>query len=165
MIASRKIIESLPLLTLGTACAAVGLLATTIFKPEAVLDRSVETALARSTTSIGPARAQVHATPPLAGSPHFRLSRHDETSVGLPNSVSLGDRIDINGADGRSRTLEVINISDVDAVVTQTGEAPSMRFQLVLCREVGHPNGKLVRFIMESEAPGTKPAGQPVRAL
>ena len=68
MIASRKIIESLPLLTLGTACAAVGLLATTVFKPEAVLDRSVETALARSATSTGPARVQAQATPPLASS-------------------------------------------------------------------------------------------------
>jgi hypothetical protein len=165
MIASRKIIDSLPLLALGTACAAVGFLATTVFKPEAVLDRSVETALARSAASNGPMRVQAQAAAPLASSPNFRLSRHDETATRLPNAVSLGDRIDITGADGRSRTLEVIDVSDVDAVVTQTGQAPSMRFQLVLCREVGHPNGKLVRFIMESETLGTQPAAHPVRTL
>lgn len=160
MIDSRRVLEGLPLFSLAAACMAVGVLAVTLFKPEAVLDRSVENALAR-TQSPGKAIAQAPAR--LADSPNFHLSSSNGVSPGPSKQVALGDRINISGSSGLAQTLEVIDIRDVDAGLTRVDKTAGPRLLLVTCRDV-KGTGSLVRFIIEADETQS-PAGQAHRTL
>ncbi len=160
MIDSRKVLEGLPLYALATACVTVGILAVTIFRPEAVFDRSVESALSQSS---GKALAQAQPPSRLADSPYFHLSSHDELPLGLSKSVTVGDQITISGTSGIAQALEVVDIREVDAGLTPASTASTPRFLLVTCRDLKSTQ-RLVRFIIEAEGP-EKPTGRPHRTL
>ncbi len=166
MTASQTILRSLPLFALATACTAVGALAVTMFRPETVLDRSFGKALAETQTA---SRLQQQAraeTPRLADSPYFRLSRHDdEVQLGTSKPMAIGDRIEISGADGQMRTLEVYDIRDVDAGLTRIDDTSTKRFQIVSCREIGDTGIGIVRFVIETEQTAPIPVGRPERTL
>ncbi len=165
MINGRKIIASMPLIALAGACTAVGVLAWTVFRPDAILDRGVEAALAEAApgqTTTAPARSRQQA---LVDSPNFWLSRLDEgRPLGLSKSVQVGDRIDISGRTGR-RTLEVIDIREIGPSLTQVENAPGPRFLLVTTREAGPGHPRLVRFIIEADELSPVGIGEPHRTL
>lgn len=164
MAKARKIIASMPLLALAGACTTIGVLALTVFRPEAVLDRGVEAALAQSD------RAQARSTPApraeaLADSPHFWLSRlDDESPLGLSKPVQVGDRIEISGRNGR-RTLEVVDIREIGSSLTRIEGQAGPRLLLVSSREVGAGNPRLVRFIIETDEMPPVGIGEPQRTL
>ena len=164
MAKARKFLASMPHLALAGACATVGALAVTVFRPDAILDRSVAAALAQvdqARQRSAPARRQQA----LADSPYFQLSRlDDELSLGLSKSVQVGDRIEITGSNGR-QTLEVIDIREIGASLTQIETTPGPRLLLVTSREVGTGNPRLVRFIIETEEAPTVGIGRSQRTL
>lgn len=162
MMDSRKVLEGLPLLSLAAACMAVGVLAMTLFRPEAVLDRSVERGLAHAHTQ-GKALAQAPGR--LVDSPYFHLSSitDDEVSSGLLKPVAVGDRISISGSSGLSQTLEVIDIREVDAGLAPVEKATGPRLLLITSRDV-KGTGSLVRFIIEADGVQS-PASQAQRTL
>jgi len=101
----------------------------------------------------------------LADSPYFQLSRlDDELSLGLSKAVRVGDRIEITGSNGR-QTLEVIDIREIGASLTQIETTPGPRLLLVTSREVGTGNPRLVRFIIETEEAPTVGIGRSQRTL
>lgn len=164
MVNARKIIASVPLIALAGACASVSVLALTVFRPDAVLDRGVEAALAQ--TDPAPAAS---APPPrkeaLADSPHFWLSRHDDAlPFGLSKPVQTGDRIEITSRDGRL-TLEVVDIREIGSNLTRMESQPGPRLLVVTSREVGTGNPRLVRFIIETDQTPPVGIGEPQRTL
>lgn len=163
MINGRKIIAGMPLIALAGACTAVGVLAWTLFRPDAVLDRGVEAALSQITPerrTSAPAPRQA-----LVDSPHFWLSRlEDDLPLGLSKQVQVGDRIEISGRDGR-RSLEVVDIRDISASLTKVESTPGPRFLLVSAREVGSGSPRLVRFIIEADPQPPVGIGEPQRSL
>lgn len=164
MAIARKIIASIPLLALAGACTTVGVLALTVFRPEAVLDRGVEAALAQSghAQALSPPAPRAEA---LADSPHFWLSRlDDELPLGLSKPVQVGDRIEIAGRDGQ-RTLEVVDIREIGSSLTRIESRPGPRLLLVTSREVGIGNPRLVRFIIETDQIPPVGIGEPQRTL
>lgn len=166
MVNGRKIIAGLPLIALASACTTVGVLAWTVFRPDAILGRGVEAALAES-----PA-AQVPDTPPntqrkqaLAESPNFWLSRlDDELPLGLSKPVQLGDRIEISGHHG-NRTLEVIDIREIGPNLTRVESKPGPRFLLVTTQEAGTSHPRFVRFIVEADELSPMGIGETHRTL
>lgn len=162
---TRKIIASMPLIALAGACATVGGLAATVFRPEAVLDRGVEAVLAE-VEPVASGRTSIASAPPqaLADSPHFWLSRLDDELPLLSKQVQTGDRIDISGRNGR-RTLEIVDIREIGPSLTRVEITPGPRFLLVSCREVGSTNPRLVRFIIEADALQPVGIGEPQHTL
>ena len=164
---ARKIIAGIPLFALAGACATVGVLALTVFRPDAVLDRGVEAALAQSQKD----QAASRPTPSphkeaLADSPHFLLSRlDDELPLGLSKPVHLGDRIEISGRDGQRATLEVVDIREIGSSLTRIESTPGPRLLLVTSREIGTGNPRLVRFIIETDERPSPAIGEPQRTL
>ena len=71
MFNGRKIIASMPLIALAGACTAVGALALTLFRPDAVLDRGVEAALAQVAEPTRKADAAPTSRQALADSPNI----------------------------------------------------------------------------------------------
>ena len=163
MIDSRRIISSIPLIALAGACTTVGVLAWTVFRPDAVLDRGVEAALARITPqqkTSAPAPRQA-----LVDSPHFLLSRlEDDLPLGLSKQVQVGDRIDISGRNDH-RSLEVVDIRDISASLTRVENTPRPRFLLVSAREVDSTSPRLVRFIIVADPLPPVGIGEPQRSL
>lgn len=160
---SRTIIASMPLVALAAACTTVGVLAWTVFRPDAVLDRSVEAALAQIVPNqkvSEPAPRQA-----LVDSPYFRLSRlDDDLPLGISKQVHIGDRIEISGRDGES-VLEVVDIRDISASLTTIDNSTGPRFLLVSAREVSSDSQRLVRFIIEAEPPPPVAIGEKQRSL
>lgn len=164
MAKARKILAGMPLLALAGACATVGALALTVFRPDAVLDRSVEAALARLDPE-APRSTPAPRNEALADSPHFRLSSLDDAlSLGLSKPIQVGDRIDIAGSSGR-RTLEVVDIREIGSSLTRIESTPSPRLLLVTSREVGTGTPRLVRFIIETEEAPAVGIGESQRSL
>src|SRR5690606_6524524 len=166
MVNARKIIASVPLIALAGACTSVGVLALTVFRPEAVLDRGVEAALAQSDQA--PAQARPTPAPQaeaLADSPHFWLSRLDDAlPLGLSKAVQVGDRIEISGRGGR-QTLEVVDIREIGSSLTRMESQHGPRLLLVTSREVGTGDPRLVRFIIETDQMPPVGIGEPQRTL
>lgn len=164
MFNGRRIMASTPLIALAGACITVGVLAWTVFRPEAVLDRGVEAALAQVRSAAKSLRPPA-GRQALAESPHFWLSRleHD-LPLGLSKPVQLGDRIDISGRNGH-RTLEVVDIREIGASLTRVESSPGPRFLLVSCREIGSGSARLVRFIIEADELAPAGIGEPQRTL
>lgn len=164
MAKARKFLASMPHLALAGACATVGVLALTVFRPDAILNRSVAAALAQ----VDPVRPRATPAPrqeALADSPYFQLSRlDDELSLGLSKAVQVGDRIEISGSNGR-QTLEIIDIREIGSSLTQIESTPGPKLLLVTSREVGTRNPRLVRFIIETEEAPTVGIGGPQRTL
>ena len=157
MIDFRKIIAGMPLIALAGACATIGVLASTLFRPEAMLDRGVEAALAQAPTGRVTAPAAPSRRQAIADSPDFWLSRlDDQLPSGLSKAVHVGDRIEISGHGGQ-KTLEVVDIREIPPTSTQGGDSAEPRFLLVSCRTVGNQGQRLVRFIIEADDP--LPAG------
>lgn len=164
MFNGRKIIASMPLIALAGACTTVGALALTLFRPEAVLDRGVEAALAQVAEPARKANAPA-AREALADSPNFLLSRlDDELPLGLSKPVQTGDRIEISGRNGR-RILEVVDIREIGPSLTRIESTPGPRFLLVSCREVGSSSPRLVRFIIEAGELQPAGIGEPQHTL
>ncbi len=167
MVNGRKIIAGLPLIALASTCTAVGVLAWTVFRPDAILGRSVEAALAQAPP---PAQApdaspNIHRQQALADSPNFLLSRlDDELPLGLSKPVQVGDRIDISGRNGR-RTLEVVDIREIGPSLTKVENKPGPRFLLVTTRETGPGQPRFVRFIIEADELNPMGIGEPHRTL
>lgn len=161
---ARKIMASMPLIALAGACVTVGALALTVFRPDAVLDRGVEAALARSDHApAGPILAPRRES--LADSPHFWLSRlDDEPPLGLSEPVQVGDRIDISGRRGRL-TLEVVGIREIGSSLTRIESEPGPHLLLVTSRETGTGNPRLVRFIIETDKSPPVGVGESQRTL
>lgn len=163
MVNSRKIIASMPLIALAGACTTVGVLAWTVFRPDAVLDRGVEAALAQippEQSVNAPASRQA-----LVDSPHFWLSRlDDELPLGLSKQVQVGDRIDISGRNGH-RSLEVVDIRDIGPSLTRVESTPAPRFLLVSAREVDSGSPRLIRFIVEADPLPSVGIGEQQRSL
>ena len=162
----RNFFASMPLIALAGACATVGALASTVFRPEAVLDRGVEAALAQVAEPAPEQKVRGSGSPQaLADSPHFLLSRlDDELPLGLSKPVQTGDRIAISGRNGH-RTLEVVDIREIGPSLTRVESTPGPRFLLVSCREVGATNPRLVRFIIEADALHPAGIGEPQHTL
>lgn len=163
MIASRKLLAGFPLLALGVVCSSIGVLTWTFFRPEAILDRSIEAALARSPSLNGARRGP--AAEPLADDPNFVLSHLDDFSLGSAQPVRVGDRIEISGGDHRRKTLEVIDVREIDLTPTRVVASTGPRLMMVSCREVGNSSGRLVRFIIEADAFGPVATGRPHHSL
>lgn len=165
MFNGRKIIASMPLIALAGACTTVGVLALTVFRPDAVLDHGVEAALTQVAEPTRKADAAPSSRQALADSPNFLLSRlDDELSLGLSKPVQTGDRIEISGRNGR-RTLEVVDIREIGPSLTRIESTPGPRFLLVSCREVGSSSPRLVRFIIEAGELQPAGIGEPQHTL
>lgn len=145
-------------LALTAATATVGLMAA--FNSDTMISKGFSVALQSDPSALSRSVEPV-AQPPVAGSEDFWLS-HDSrlqpqgapdlslTAWGTP--VKLGASLTLTIA-GQSRTLEVVDIAELPAGVTrvETGPAPAQPM-IVSCREVGAPEGPLVRFIVEPGA-------------
>ncbi len=75
--------------------------------------------------------------------------------------LAVGKRIAISGGDGRSRTLEVVEIASMGAPLLKVAQdGASVRLARVTARVVGATeagHGELVRFYVEVEKPKTAP--------
>lgn len=163
---ARRIIAGMPLFALAGVCATVGVLAWTVFRPDAVLDRGVEAALVKSERDAAPSATSSPRKQALADSPHFLLSRLDDgPPLGLSKSVQVGDQIDISGRDGQRTTLEVVDIREIGSSLTRIDNAPGPRLLLITSREIGSGNPRLVRFIIETDERPSVGIGEPQRTL
>jgi len=164
MVKARRITASMPLIALAGTCTAVGVLAATVFRPEVVLDRGVEAALAHLNDSAErPARTAPRQA--LADSPGFWLSSLDDAEpLGLSRPLQVGDRIDITGRSGR-KTLEVVEIHQISPSLTKVEHSPGPRFLLVTIREVGSANPRHLRIIIEADELPAVGIGEPQRTL
>src|SRR5262245_30224492 len=109
----RKIAGHVPALALAAGFGAVAALSVALSMPERALGRNFASAFAEarssSPDSAGP-----------AGSGELLLSRHeDEAPLGWSQPVAAGDRMTITARDGRTRTLEVVELREVAAKVTR----------------------------------------------
>ncbi len=121
---------------------------------ERSLGRSVASALSERTAT---ARPSANTSSDQFDSEALRLSSwpgYEPLPAGLRGTIGVGDRITIGGTDGRLQALEVVESRPFEADVTRVDTAPERRFVLVTARVVAEP-GRLVRFIVESDAEGS----------
>ncbi|MGQ0671922.1 MAG: hypothetical protein ACT4N2_03450 [Hyphomicrobium sp.] len=160
-------------LALTAAGATIGLMAA--FSSDAMISKGFAVAL-QSEPAVLARTEGAAAEPPVAGSEDFWLSHESApptrdgadialTAWGAP--VKLGATLTLT-LSGQPRTLEVVEIAELDAGVTrvETGSSPA-RPVIVSCREVGKPDGAMVRFIVEPAAGRTarQVAVVPARSL
>lgn len=164
MVKGRRLSASMPLMALAGTCTAVGVLAATAFRPEVILDRGVEAALARFNET-AEQRERPAPRQALADSPGFWLSSlEDGDPIELSQPLRVGDRIDITGRNGR-KALEVVDIHQISPNLTKVEHASGPRYLLVTIREVGPANPRLMRIIVEADEPLAVGIGEPQRTL
>src|SRR5262245_32215374 len=140
-----KIAGHVPALALAAGFGAVAALSIALSMPERALGRSFASAFAEVRSS-----SPVSARP--SGSGELLLSRHeDEPPLGWSQPVAAGDRMTITARDGRTRTLEVVEVSEVTAKATRVERAGEPRFLMVICKVVGAPDARPIRFVVEAE--------------
>lgn len=173
MVKGRRSSASMPLMALAGTCTAIGVLAATAFRPEVIIDRGVEAALAhfnetteqRVIETAEQRREQPARRQALADSPAFWLSSlEDGDSTELSQPLQVGDRIDITGRSGR-KTLEVVDIHQISPDLTRVEHASGPRYLLVTFREVGPAKPRLMRIIIESDEPVSVGIGEAPRTL
>ncbi len=147
MVKGRRVSASMPLMALAGTCTAIGVLAATAFRPEVIIDRGVEAALAhfnetteqRVIETAEQRREQPARRQALADSPAFWLS-----------SLEDGDSTEL---------------SQISPDLTRVEHASGPRYLLVTFREVGPAKPRLMRIIIESDEPVSVGIGEAPRTL
>ena len=93
---------------------------------------------------------------PIVGSEDFWLghANHSQNvNVSWSSSIAKGDKITI-GSDGRQRMLKVESVDPIHASGVTRVDTESIRpLMMVTAREVGRPDGMVMRFVVEVEDP------------
>jgi len=75
--------------------------------------------------------------------------------LGLTNSFSVGDRLTISRSEGRLRTLEVIEVRRLGALINKVADSDNDtdgNWAMIVSRDVEQPNGPLFRFLVQDGA-------------
>jgi hypothetical protein len=103
-----------------------------------------------------------------AGSEEFWLSRARDPAtrpVSWSRPLAPGDRISIKSG-GAHRSLEVVEVRDLTAGLTQIDTDPARRVLLVTCRDGQRSDGRLTRLLIETDEAAAPPTGsRPEHAL
>ena len=155
----RKLIAAIPLLTAVAAVASAVGLSFVLASPETVMRSALGTAPAVATAGITGDIIVAEPSPHkvLASTPHeFTAPEGAIGTLSWLGPVNVGDRITITRAQGRLRTLEVIEVRPLAGPLTRTGPIDTAnQLLLVVSRIVEEPDAGTVRFIIE--APNTAP--------
>jgi hypothetical protein len=164
MLVRSRTAACIPLLAVAIAAVALGA-AFMLARPQALLDRGFDSAFDSLRRPTG---ALAENSTGIAGSPHFRLSRAstDDRSSGTPTFFQVGQRITLSGGEGQQTAFEIVAVQELEAGFAQVEAGRENRFLLVVCREVGAPETRLLRFIVDSDQSlGTTLAPQTQRLL
>lgn len=148
--------------------AALGAVAVTAGGLGLVLGQSDRLIANGFATALAQAPAVSTAERPAFDPSALRLSRYEDTAAvtGLL-APHIGDRISIAGAGGRAEVLEVVDVAELPMSATRVEtDGRDRKLAVVTCRQTGVPasEAKIVRFIVDSEAPASEPTQRPAPA-
>jgi hypothetical protein len=143
-------LSNLPVAALLLATAGLATAALTLGNGDAVVEHSFQQALADMGERAG-ARAR-GADLIVSNRQKLNVTRtvHDGSMVAKP--VSIGDRITISSG-GHDRVLHVVKVDPLDSALVQASTKRPTPLLLVTCKDESNPNGRPVRFLIESDEP------------
>lgn len=143
-------------MAVAASMTALAALTWTMVTPDRLLSRSFEQAIAGHPTTPSVATAG------RSDREGLWLSRlESEPPAGLAQGVAIGDRISLQGGDGRMTEFAVVDVRPITADPARSRTVAGPRIDIVTARSTSEASPRTIRFIIETDE--NEPAPAPLK--